>query len=176
MVSFMIEKISIKFVQHIIQSQTCSPSTVCYAAWPPRLAGAPLWRRRRGARWSWTGWRPPSGGGTPTRTASSPGQSSNRCTVHTVQYIVYSLDSLTTVWKVKCDSMTVWQCDSVRWQSALGTNLIITFQPNIIHNIIQPQQQVTSSTLASCCYKMELMALSRHNSSTVCQYHLIMLG
>ena len=147
MVSFMIEKISIKFVQHIIQSQTCSPSTVCYAAWPPRLAGAPLWRRRRGARSSWTGWRPPSGGGTPTRTASSPGQSSNRCTVHTVQYIVYSLDSVTTVWKVKCDSVTVWQCDSVRWQSALGTNLIITFQPNIIHNIIQPQQQVTTSTL-----------------------------
>ena len=125
MVSFMIEKISIKFVQHIIQSQTCSPSTVCYAAWPPRLAGAPLWRRRRGARSSWTGWRPPSGGGTPTRTASSPGQSSNRCTVHTVQYIVYSLDSVTTVWKVKCDSMTVWQRDSASvtvWQRAVAVS------------------------------------------------------
>ena len=116
MVSFMIEKISIKFVQHIIQSQTCSPSTVCYAAWPPRLAGAPLWRRRRGARWSWTGWRPPSGGGTPTRTASSPGQSSNRCTQFSILYIF--------TWQchngVKSE---VWQHDSVTvWQRAVAVS------------------------------------------------------
>ena len=118
MVSFMIEKISIKFVQHIIQSQTCSPSTVCYAAWPPRLAGAPLWRRRRGARSSWTGWRPPSGGGTPTRTASSPGQSSNRCTQFSILYIHLTVSQQCEKWSVtvwQCDSVTAWQCqcDSV---------------------------------------------------------------